>query len=126
MTKSWDATTLAAIDTADDLKISPLRDDNVTHGTPTWIWCVVLDGELYVRPYYGSRSRWYAAALARPEGRIHAAGAVYEVTYQPADPALADQIDAAYTRKYAPSPYLPAMLAPSPRECAIRLALKES
>ena len=43
---------LSGIDTADDLKISPLRDDNVTHGTPTWIWCVVLDGV-----FYGSNAR---------------------------------------------------------------------
>jgi hypothetical protein len=37
------------IDEADDLKISPFRADGTTYGTPTWIWEVVVDGDLYVR-----------------------------------------------------------------------------
>ncbi|MCB0913675.1 MAG: DUF2255 family protein, partial [Propionibacteriaceae bacterium] len=82
---SWPAETLAAIIDADDLKISPMRADGVTYGTPTWIWCVAVDGELYVRGYNGTRSRWYAAALAHPDGRIHAAGQVFDVTFAPAD-----------------------------------------
>ena len=45
MTTTWPQATLTAIDTADDLKISPLRPDAVTFGTPTWIWSVVVDGE---------------------------------------------------------------------------------
>lgn len=71
---TWQADTLAAIDAADDLKVSPLRADGRTHGTPTWIWAVVVSGDLYARPYNGTRSRWYQATLDRPDGRIHAAG----------------------------------------------------
>ena len=63
---TWPAATLAAIGAADDLKISPLRADGRTFGTPTWIWSVVVDGELYVRGYNGTASRWYGAAMARP------------------------------------------------------------
>jgi len=49
----FSAAELQAIDKADDLKISPLRSDGVTFGTPTWIWEVVVDGSLYVRAYNG-------------------------------------------------------------------------
>ena len=34
---------------ADDLHISPFREDGVTYGTPTWIWSVAVDDALYVR-----------------------------------------------------------------------------
>jgi len=41
---------------ADDLDISPFREDGKTYGTPTWIWSVVVDGNLYVRGYNGRTS----------------------------------------------------------------------
>ena len=50
---------------ADDLRISPFREDGVTPGTPTWIWTVAVDGGLYVRGYNGQDSRWYQAARRR-------------------------------------------------------------
>ena len=118
---SWPATVLAEIDRADDLKVSPLRADGVTHGTPTWIWCVVVDGDLYVRGYHGRSSRWYAAAMARPQGRIHAAGQVFEVVFESAPDELADAIDAAYRAKYARSPYLSPMIGAGARAAGVRI-----
>jgi hypothetical protein len=44
---------LRKIAEADDLHISPYREDGVTYGTPTWIWSVAVDGNLYVRAYNG-------------------------------------------------------------------------
>jgi Uncharacterized protein conserved in bacteria (DUF2255) len=41
----WSKNELRKIAGADDLHISPFRDDGVTYGTPTWIWSVVLGGE---------------------------------------------------------------------------------
>jgi hypothetical protein len=38
---------------ANNLHIAPFRDDGASYGTPTWIWCVAVDGALYVR---GERS----------------------------------------------------------------------
>ena len=108
--RRWPADMLAAIDEADDLKVSPLRADGVTFGTPTWIWSVIVDGELYVRGYNGTDSRWYTAALARPDGRIHAAGHVFDVTFEPAPGDLTAAIDDAYRSKYAASPYLAPMI----------------
>ena len=46
---SWAPNELQKIAATNDLHISPLRDDGVTYGTPTWIWSVVVDGELFVR-----------------------------------------------------------------------------
>ena len=53
----WDKNQLDRIVQADDLHIAPFRDDGKTTGTPTWIWCVQVDGELYVRGYNGKASR---------------------------------------------------------------------
>lgn len=56
---TWSEDEIKAIAVSDDLHISPFRDDGVTCGTPTWIWSVVVDGDLYVRAYNGHTSRWY-------------------------------------------------------------------
>jgi len=42
---------------ADDLHITPFRDDGVTYGTPIWIWPVAVDDVLYVHGYSGQNSR---------------------------------------------------------------------
>lgn len=102
---------LKRIDEADDLKISPFRADGVTYGTPTWIWAVVVDGELYVRAYNGKHSRWYQSAIEQKAGRIHAAGIIKEVTFKPVEGDINTQIDEAYKRKYSESPYLSPMIS---------------
>ena len=121
MGDTWSAAQLAQIVDADDLQVSPLRTDGTTYGTPTWIWCVAVDDELYVRAYNGPSSRWYAAATARPQGRIHAAGEVFDVTFEPAPAALADAIDDAYRTKYAGSPYLRPMISARARAAGVRI-----
>lgn len=121
MSARWPDGLLDAVVVADDLKVSPLRADGRTFGTPTWIWCVRVDDDLYVRAYYGPSSRWYAAALARPDGSVHAAGHVLDVIFEPAGASLADRIDAAYRDKYAGSPYLAPMIASGPRAVCFRV-----
>jgi hypothetical protein len=54
---NWAQDELAKITDSDDLHISPFRE-NGQYGTPTWIWSVVVDGSLYVRPYNGKASSW--------------------------------------------------------------------
>jgi len=103
----WKNDELAKIVAADDLHISPFRDDGVTYGTPTWIWSVVVGGELYVRPYHGRNSRWYQAALRQKAGRITVAGITKEVSFDHVDGPVNDRIDDAYRAKYNGSPYLP-------------------
>jgi len=70
---AWSPKELQKIAGTDDLHISPFREDGETYGTPTWIWSVVVDGDLYVRGYNGQQSRWYQAAV-RQKSRPHSRG----------------------------------------------------
>jgi len=118
----WPKNTLDRIAASDDLHIAPFRDDGVTHGTPTWIWSVVVDGALYVRAYNGTRSRWYQAALRQKAGRISAAGTTQDVAFAPVDGATNDRIDEAYRTKYRGSPYLAPMIGQRARAATIRIS----
>ncbi|WP_226531973.1 DUF2255 family protein [Microbacterium paraoxydans] len=102
---------LDRIAATDDLHVSPFREDGVTYGTPTWIWSVVVDGNLYVRAWNGLASRWHRAAATQHAGRITAAGETFDVRFDAADPAVNDAVDAAYRAKYEGSSYLPPMVA---------------
>jgi hypothetical protein len=53
----------------DDLYISLLHEAGKTYDTPTWIWSVVVDGELYVCAYNRQKSRWYQAASRQKAAR---------------------------------------------------------
>src|SRR3954452_24486554 len=86
----WAKDELDRIAATDDLHISPFRDDGKTYGTPTWIWSVVVDGDLYVRAYNGKNSRWYQAALRQRAGRITAAGITREVAFEPVEGPMID------------------------------------
>jgi hypothetical protein len=107
---SWSNDELHRIAEADDLHVAPFREDGVTPGTPTWIWSVVVDGELYVRPYNGRSSSWYRAAIRQKAGRIAAAGMMKDVSFAAVEGAINDRIDAAYRVKYAKSAYLGPMI----------------
>jgi hypothetical protein len=112
---------LGKIAAADDLHVSPLRQDGVTYGTPTWIWSVAVSDALYVRAYHGRESRWYQAAVRRRAGRITAAGMTREVTFEPVDGPINDRIDDAYRAKYQGSPYLDAMIGARARSATLKV-----
>ena len=54
---TWSKDELRKIAAADDLHISPFREDGVTYGTPTWIWSVAVDDALTGRILVGIRPR---------------------------------------------------------------------
>jgi hypothetical protein len=120
MTK-WPDAELRKIADADDLHIAPFRDDGKTHGTPTWIWSVAVDGDLYVRAYNGQSSRWYGAAIRQKAGRITAAGMTKDVTFEPVEGPVNNRIDDAYRAKYGGSPYLKAMIGERARSATVRI-----
>jgi hypothetical protein len=66
---TWAKDDIRRIASADDLHVSPFREDGVTYGMPTWIWPVVVKDELYVRRYNGSASCWYKAAMSQNAGK---------------------------------------------------------
>jgi hypothetical protein len=118
---SWPKEELPAIAKADDLHISPFREDGATYGTPTWIWSVVVGDALYVRAYNGRTSRWYQAAMRQKAGRIIVAGMTKEVAFEPVAGAINDRIDGAYRAKYARSPYLSPMISERARSATVKV-----
>jgi hypothetical protein len=118
---TWLVSELSTIVEADDLKIAPFRDDGKTYGTPTSIWCVVVDGDLYVRAYNGQKSRWYGAAMKQRAGRIVAAGMTRDVTFESANDAINDRVDDAYKAKYQTSRYLKPMIGASARSATVKV-----
>jgi hypothetical protein len=122
MKKNWPQVELQRIARTDDLHISPLREDNVTYGTPTWIWSVVVGNKLFVRAYNGQSSRWYQAAMRQKAGRITAAGLTRDVVFQPADIEVREAIDAAYRTKYSSSPYLKPMIGSQAQSATVEIS----
>lgn len=118
---SWFKDELRRIAEADDLRISPFREDGRTYGTPTWIWSVVVDEALYVRAYNGQDSRWHQAALRQKAGRVTVAGLRKEVTFDPVDGPINDRIDVAYRAKYHGSPYLKPMIGARARSATVKV-----
>ena len=127
---TWSKDELRKIAEADDLHISPFREDGVTYGTPTWIWSVAVDDALYVRGYNGQNSRWYQAAVHQKAGRIIAAGMTKEVAFEPVDgpvdDPIHDQIDDAYRAKYRGSPYLDPMIGKRAQSATVRIMPREA
>lgn len=118
---TWTKEELGEIKVADDLYISPFREDGITYGTPTWIWSVVVGDNLYVRAYNGQNSRWYNAAIRQKAGRITVAGMTKEVTFEPVNDSMNALIDDAYRVKYNKSPYLKPMISTRARSATVKV-----
>lgn len=123
---AWSNDELRKIAEADDLHVSPFREDGRTYGTPTWIWSVVVNDALYVRGYNGQKSTWYQAAVRQKAGRISVAGMTKEVIFEPVDGAINDRIDAAYRAKYKGSPYLSPMIGTRARAATVKITPRAS
>jgi hypothetical protein len=122
---TWSKNELSSIERANDLHISPFRDDGKTYGTPTWIWSVVVDNALYVRAYNGQNSRWYRAAMQQEAGRLTVAGITKEVAFEPLYGAINDHIDDAYRTTYKGSPYLKPMTSGHARAATVKAMARE-
>jgi hypothetical protein len=123
---AWSKDELRKIAAADDLHVSPFREDGVTYGTPTWIWSVAVDRALYVRGYNGQKSRWYQAAKRQKAGRIIAAGITKEVAFEPVDGPINDRIDDAYRAKYHASPYVKPMTGARARSATVKVTPRKT
>jgi hypothetical protein len=122
---NWSEQELGTLADTDDLHISPFREDRTTYGTPTWIWSVVVDGELFVRAYNGQNSSWYQSAIAQKAGRITAADMTKEVSFEPVDSLINDRIDEAYRTKYKKSPYLNSMIGSRARSATVKVTPRD-
>lgn len=92
---------LATFESANDFHIAVYHNDGTT-GTPTWIWCVVVDDNPYIRSYGGAGGKWFSSALKHPRGPVRLAGRTWQVAFEHVtDDSLLDRISAEYVRKYA-------------------------
>ena len=123
---AWAQDELQKIAEADDLHIAPFRSDGVTYGTPTWIWSVAVERDLYVRAYNEQSSRWYQAAMRQQAGRVLAGGLTKEIAFEPVDADINDRIDEAYRVKYRGSPYLNPMIGARARAATVRITPRDS
>jgi hypothetical protein len=123
---TWSKDELSKIVEADDLHISPFREDGMTYGTPTWIWSVAVDDALYVRGCNGQNSRWYQSAVRQRAGRIIATGMMNEVTFEAVDGTISNRIDDAYQSKYYGSPYLSPMISARARSATVKVMPRET
>ena len=121
----WNSDELRKIAGADDLHVSPFRNDETTYGTPTWIWSMAVDGAFYVRGYNGQESKWYRAAARQKAGRILAAGLTKEVTFEPVEGPVLNSIDDAYQAKYRDNRYLEPMIGARARAATIKIAPRD-
>lgn len=118
---TWSKDELDKIGRAEELQISPRRRDGSLR-KPVTIW-VVREGEnLYVRSYNGQSGSWYRVAQNSHEGHIRAGGIEKNVRFENADPAIIDQVDAAYQAKYGRYPqYVRPMLTGDVKSTTIKL-----
>jgi len=67
----------------------------------TTIWCVSLDGKLFVGSYGDEKKAWERNIARRPEARLLIDGRLYDVTLDlVSDRKLMEKLDAAYGTKY--------------------------
>ncbi|TBX38665.1 DUF2255 family protein [Lactiplantibacillus paraplantarum] len=121
----WTKGQLERFSKADDFKVLPFYDDGKTYGTPTWIWSVVVDDQLFIRAWNGQQSRWYRSAVEQTAGQVFLAGHNYEVNFEALnDEVMNSKVDQAYKTKYTGSPYLVPMVQSGPRSTTIRVTAR--
>jgi hypothetical protein len=120
---TWTSDELDKIGAAEELQIASLRRDG-TLRKPVTIWVVRVGDDLYIRSYRGRTSAWFRGTQVRHEGHIRAGGVDKDVTFVEADPAVNDQVDAAYRAKYRrhAAQYVNPMVASEARAATIKLA----
>lgn len=96
---SWTSDELNAVGSAEEVDVASERRDGTLRNRLT-IWVVRQGDSLYVRSIHGRDGAWYRGTQSRHAGRIWAGGVEKDVTFEVADPALNDSIDAAYRNKY--------------------------
>jgi hypothetical protein len=97
---TWTSDELNKIGKAEELQIASLRRDG-TLRNPVTIWVVRVGEDLYVRSVNGRGSAWFRGVQSRHEGQIRAGGVVRDISFvDEPDPAINEQIDAAYATKY--------------------------
>ncbi|KRD42780.1 hypothetical protein ASE38_00290 [Cellulomonas sp. Root930] len=96
---TWTEDELARIHQAIELEVTSYRPDGSTRPDTT-IWHVRVEDAIYLRSARGPHNGWFRRALASGAGRIRSGGVTKDVTFELADPAVRQAVDAAYHAKY--------------------------
>jgi hypothetical protein len=118
---AWTSDELERIGDAEELTLaSVLPDESLRQSMIMW---AVRDGDdIYVRSINGRGSSWFRGAQERHEARVRAGGVDKDVALAETD-ERADEIDAAYDRKYGhryPT-IVPSIVAPEARAATLKL-----
>jgi hypothetical protein len=121
--EGWTDDELAAFGGVPEVEVSSRREDGSLRRYVT-IWLVRVGPELYIRSAYGPDNSWYRRALSSGAGRIRARGLERDVTFEPPDPQVHSDVDAAYHVKY--DRYGPALVdtVVGPEAAAVTLRLE--
>jgi hypothetical protein len=95
----WTRDELDRVGVAEELRLAPLRRD-ASLRDPVTIWVVRDGADICLRSVNRPTSFWFRGARVRHAGRVWAGGAEKDVSFEDADHALGDQIDADYRTKY--------------------------
>lgn len=105
----------------EDLYIAAPNEDGTMH-TPTWIWMVEVNGDLYCRSYNGVNGTWFTAAKRAGHGRAKFGAVDRAVNFEFIDDTEVNAaIDEAYKVKYAGSPYLDGPLSERMQRATVKL-----
>jgi hypothetical protein len=96
---TWTENELTRIDGATELRVSSRRPDGSLRPFVP-IWHTVVGDTLYIRSAAGPENGWFRRARRSGVGRIEAGGVGKDVTFELADPAVRDALDAALHAKY--------------------------
>jgi hypothetical protein len=98
---TWTDADLTPFAEAQEIDIAPVRRNGELR-SPTIVWGVRVGDALYVRAAGEADQGWHGVARTSRRAQITAGGAQQDVTIDDADdPAILDQVDAAYRDKYA-------------------------
>lgn len=119
---AWTSDELDRIGQAEELRISPRRQDG-SLAPPRTIWVVRRGDDLFIRSVNGRTSAWFRGTQARHEGHIDAGGVSRDVSLAEPDTDVADELDAAYQSKYRryPANIVGTVSTHQAREATLRL-----
>ena len=116
---AWKADELSKIGTSEEVDITPRP-----RRRPVTVWIVRDGDDLYVRSAVrGHNAAWYRAAQETREGQMSGGGVEKDIRFEAADPAINDELDAAYRIKYRryAGRILNSCLTPEARSTTIRI-----
>ncbi len=96
---AWTQDELDRVGDAIELRVATRRPDGSLRPA-TIIWQVRSGDAIYVRSARGPGNGWFRRAVGSGAGHISSGGVERDVTFALADPAVADEVDAAYHAKY--------------------------